>query len=227
MKLEFTTTACLRPELLEKTYESLSNVIIDVDLLKEGVLYINIDPVPNVSESLIQKVIKVARSYFNKVYHRIGQTGGNFSCASSWVLSQPKGDYFFNVEDDWLFRNGTICIQDYINEIKNNPKKNILQCVVGKSKKDRSIRQNRVHFPPSLFQTKIIQSYLKKYPIPNDTNPEKWIEEIKTVKKLVDYNITYLGGVKCSDIGYSWRKARGIEKKSEDGFEVNFTQWDL
>ena len=46
MKLEFTTTACVRPELLNQTYKSLNDALVDVDLKTEGILYINIDPVP-------------------------------------------------------------------------------------------------------------------------------------------------------------------------------------
>jgi hypothetical protein len=131
MKLEFTTTACVRPELLDQTYSSLNDVLVDVDLKTEGVLYINIDPVPNSSEQAINEELEVARSHFGKVHHRVGESSGNFSRAASWVLSQPKGEYFFNIEDDWLF-NGKICIQEYINKIKFDTRGSTLQCIVGK-----------------------------------------------------------------------------------------------
>jgi len=126
MKLEFTTTACVRPELLDQTYSSLNDVLVDVDLKTEGVLYINIDPVPDSSEQAINEELQLARSHFSEVHYRVGESGGNFSRAASWALSQPTGEYFFNVEDDWLF-DGVICIQEYINKIKSDTRDKILQ----------------------------------------------------------------------------------------------------
>ena len=229
MKLEFTTTACVRPELLDQTYSSLNNALVDVDLKTEGILYINIDPVPDSSELAIEQELEVARSHFGEVYHRIGEPGGNFSCAASWALSQPKGEYFFNVEDDWLFEGGLIRIQDYINKIKTDKRENILQCVAGK--KDII---NIIYFPPSLFKNSTIKSILKNNPIPENENPERWLREIKFPKCLVDYNVTGMDGIRCKDNGRQWLRKQGLSKNQENQrancwgkTTGNFVKWDV
>lgn len=224
MKLEFTTTACARPELLDQTYESLHNALVDVNTRREGTLYINIDPVPDSSEKIIEREIEVARHFFKEVYYRIGEPGGNFSTAASWVLSQPKGDYFFNVEDDWIFT-GKITIQKFIDEIQSCNRDNMLQCCAGGSMRHR---QNRIYFPPSLFQTSVIQSILNKHPIPEDENPEKWLWELKDPKQIVDYNICCVGdGIRCFDIGRQWMKKNGLRRLLDEGgiLQGNFTKW--
>jgi len=235
MKLEFTTTACVRPELLDQTYSSLNDVLVDVDLKTEGVLYINIDPVPDSSEQAINEELEVARSHFSEVHHRVGEPGGNFSRAASWTLSQPTGEYFFNVEDDWLFggennslKDVEFYIQDYIHKIESDPRDNILQCMVVRGKR------NRISFMPSLFKTTTIQNILKQYPIPENENPEGWLWELKTPKQLVDYNVTFLSGVPPIDIGTEWMKAKGYSK-NQDNFifnpkssrRGNFVRWNL
>lgn len=227
MKLEFTTTACVRPELLDQTYSSLNDSLVDVDLKTEGILYINIDPVPDSSEQAINEELEVARSHFSEVNHRIGESGGNFSCAASWVLSQPKGEYFFNVEDDWLI-GGEICIQDFINKIISDDRGNTLQCVA-----NRRV-MNRIYFPPSLFQTSIIQSILAQHPIPENENPERWLWEIKDSKQLVDYNVVCIGSQLCKDNGREWMKEKGFSKNQDNRrinksgrMQGNFTKWNL
>lgn len=227
MKLEFTTTACVRPELLDQTYNSLNDVLVDVDLKTEGVLYINIDPVPDSSEQAINEELQLAKSHFGEVHYRVGESGGNFSRAASWVLSQPKGEYFFNIEDDWLFR-GKICIQEFINKIKSDTRDKILQCIVGEK------NQNRIYFPPSLFQTSVIQSILTQHPIPENENPERWLCELKVPKQLVDYNVTSLGGATCRDNGRKWMKSKGYSKNQDNQrinekgrMQGNFTRYNL
>lgn len=228
MKLEFTTTACVRPDLLNQTYSTLNDVLVDVDLKTEGVLYINIDPVPDSSEQAINEELEVARYHFSEVHHRIGESGGNFSRAASWVLSQPRGEYFFNVEDDWLF-NGKICVQDCIDIIKSDTRDNILQCIVGKKQ-----FQDRIYFPPSLFQTSIIQSMLTQHPIPENENPERWLWEIKDSKRLVDYNVVGIDGVSCKDNGRQYMQDKGFSKNQDNRrpnkrgrMQGNFTRWNL
>ncbi len=209
MKLEFTTTACVRPELLDQTYSTLNDALVDVDLKTEGTLYINIDPVGiNVSEQAIKEEVDVAKSHFKNVRYHIGEAGGSFSKAASWVLSQPVGEFFFNIEDDWCFTKGNFSIQECINIIKQDPRPNILQCVIGK----RAI-SNRVYFPPSLFQTSILQSILNEYPIPSNENPERWLWELKTPKGLVAYNVACSSpGVKYINSGNLWKRENGFEK---------------
>ena len=212
MKLEFTTTACVRPELLDETYTSLNKVLVDVDLKTEGILYINIDPVPTESESKINEELEVARDHFGEVHYNIGPSGGNFPTAYSWVLSKPTGEYFFNVEDDWLFETGEICIAEYINKIKHDTRDNILQCVAHPYKRGKRKIKNRAYLPPSLFQTSVLATILDKHPIPEDQDPEWWLIQLKRSMKLVNYNVVSCRGVKVIDMGTAWKEQMGLIK---------------
>ena len=226
MKLEFTTTACIRPKLLDQTYTNLNKVINDINLKTEGILYINIDPVPNDSSKAIQEEIDVAKSHFKEVHYRIGESGGNFSRAASWVLSQPKGEYFYNIEDDWKF-NGQISAEDCIRKISSSPQDNILQCIL------RHPFTNRAALIPSMFKTTTIQSILNQYPIPPDENPERWLWELKDPKKLTNYNIVTIDSVQCTDRGREWMLKHGYTKNqdrqrinSQGKMQGNFTKWN-
>lgn len=227
MKLEFATTACVRPELLEITYSSLQDVLVDVDTEKEGKLYINIDPVPQSSEEKIKKEIDVAKSFFNEVVYNIGPEKGNFPKAASWVLNQPEGEYFFHCEDDWRFYGGEICIQEYIEMMKEDERDNMLQCVT-----HNNGGGNRVHFPPSLYQTDVLQNILEEYPIPYDgpdrivKDPEQWIKHLKFSGK-VDYNVVSHPDIERKDLGREWLKKRGIKKDKFSGHCAAFDKWDF
>lgn len=229
MKLEFTTTACIRPELLDQTYSSLNKALVDVDLKTEGVLYINIDPVPDSSEQAINEELEVAGSHFSEVHHRIGESGGNFSCAASWVLSQPKGEYFFNIEDDWLF-DGEICIQDAISEIESSKLPNIMQCCCWESLeiegKVWKARGNRFMLPPSLFKNSTLKPILKKHPIPAKENPERYYQKLRDNKLVEYYNTIHVKkGAKYIDIGRHWLKQSGYTQCRIKGVRNGFTKY--
>ena len=46
MNINFTTTATVRPDILEKTYKSFTNKLVGIDFSKTTI-YINIDLLPN------------------------------------------------------------------------------------------------------------------------------------------------------------------------------------
>lgn len=221
MKFEFVTTACVRPKLLDITYTSLNNVLTDVDLKTEGILYINIDPVPYDSDEKIQEEIEMAESHFNEVYYNIGPNGGNFPRAVSWIFDQPRGDYFFHVEDDWRFHSGYISVDEYIEKIENDPRGNMLQCVT-----QSNGGGNRVHFPPSIYKTKKLREILDQYPIPEETDPEQWIKGLKIHKGLVDYNVVSHNAVKREDMGRNWMRKKNIRKNLVGDGPAAFTDWD-
>lgn len=228
MKLEFTTTACVRPELLDQTYSSLNATLVDVDLKTEGVLYINIDPVPDSSEQAIKEELAVARDHFSEVHHRVGEPGGNFAKALQWALSQPNQEYFFNIEDDWLF-DGEICIQDAISQIESSKLPNIIQCccwesleIEGKTYKVR--RGNTIRLPPSLFKNSTLKHILKKHPIPATENPSIWKEKLRA-SKSVDHNTIYIEkGAKYIDNGRQWLSQSGWSKANTNGRDT-FTRY--
>ncbi len=219
-KFEFTTTACVRPELLSRTYQSLNKSIVDFDTRKSGKLYINIDPVPVEDPELIKKELKVANRYFSEVCYNVGERGGSFPKAAKWVFAQPETDYFFHVEDDWIF-DGVIPIQEYIRKMEEDKREDILQCVTYQNGGG-----NRVHFPPSIFKTVTLSKLLNKHPIPKNKNPEEHI--IKLKKELgLNYNVTSHRGVDREDLGREWADKRGIKRNFDGNSLDEFVDWDL
>ena len=96
--MEFTTTACNRPELLERTYSSFTKNIKGLDF-KKCILYINVDPSPHGQN--IEKNEEVAKKYFGKVIVNYPDKP-NFARAVIWCFTQVRGEYFFHLEDDWV-----------------------------------------------------------------------------------------------------------------------------
>lgn len=227
MELEFTTTACVRPEVLDITYYTLNNILADVDTKTEGKLYINIDPVPTADSVLIDEMLCVANEHFSQVVHNIGQPGGSFPRAVSWCFSQPTGKYFFHIEDDWQFYRGRIYIDDYIEQMDNDKRGDIGQCIIGNNPGLVTLtpESQRIYLAPSLCQTAVIQSKLKKFPIPDDWDPEYWfMHKFKTDQFLVlGYNgISERSKIPVGkqDIGHAYMKNKGMWRHSarKDGW---------
>ncbi len=96
--IDITTTATIRPELLEKTYSTFwENIFSKCDY--DFRLVINIDPIGD--DVYCQgDVLRVAESFFSKVVYNCPQTP-NFSLAVKWVWSNSTSDYVFHLEDMW------------------------------------------------------------------------------------------------------------------------------
>ena len=61
--IDFTTTACVRPWVLDATYKSYSTNLKGIDF-KKCTLYINVDPIGNTSQYSAEDVVAVAEKYF-------------------------------------------------------------------------------------------------------------------------------------------------------------------
>ena len=96
--MEFTTTACNRIEIVERTLASFTANMQGIEW-EDSTLYINIDPAP-VAEGR-DELEAMCRNYFGNVVARKPDTP-NYTAAYKWVWAQPKGDFFFNLEDDWI-----------------------------------------------------------------------------------------------------------------------------
>ena len=94
--MDFTTTAVVRPQILDRTLGSFSKNLKDINL-KECRLVINIDPLP---PNRRKHVIQVARKYFGEVKYNLPKQA-NFTAAYNWIWSNAKTEYIFNLEDDW------------------------------------------------------------------------------------------------------------------------------
>ena len=221
MELEFTTTACNRPEILYQTYKSYTTKLKGIDF-KKSTLYINIDPAPN--NDNIMNVIHVAKYFFGNVVYNIPETP-NFAEAVLWCFNQVKGEFFFHLEDDWILRE-EININDMI-KILN--KGNYLQCILNKKS---NIEPFEPAFIPSLFRTKVMKFYLSL--MNNESNPEAQIKNIYrnnlyNIRKYVSIN--FKTNIELShDIGREWLKKKGLKRdydKHKDSSikSKNWTPW--
>jgi len=216
ISLEFTTTACNRPEILEQTYQSYTRNLKNINF-KQSTLYINIDPSPN--NTNISDMITVARKYFGNVIYNI-PTEPNFAQAILWCFQQVKGEYFFHLEDDWnLIRE--VNIHDIIDIIKSP---NVSQCILNK----KNINLKELYEPafiPSLFLTKIINVYIKL--MNNESNPESQMKNIfrQNIFQIQKYKSqSFAPHIELSrDIGREWLKSNGI-KRDYDKHRTNHNQ---
>lgn len=100
LKIDFTTTAMPRPDLVDRTFYSFSKNLIGIDL-KQQDLYINIDPLPDCkSQVLREHVVKICKKYFKNVNYSMPDTA-NFSEAINRVWGGAQSELIFNIEDDW------------------------------------------------------------------------------------------------------------------------------
>ena len=160
--LEFTTTACNRPEILNRTYASYCSKLQGVDF-KASILYINIDPSPTVNN--IEAVEKIAKKYFGTVIVNLPSTA-NFAKAIIWCFSQVRGPYFFHLEDDWeLLR--PVNLHMLISVLGSSN----LQCVLNKKKTSIGLKEaGEPTFVPSVFSTAHLKKYLPH--MVDNLNPE-------------------------------------------------------
>lgn len=112
MRLEFSTTAMRRPDILEATYKSFTNQLQGVDW-GNSTLYLNVDPLPEDGDP--QKCIEIAEKYFGKVVFRLPEKP-HFTAAVKWCWSQVEGPFLFHLEDDWVLKI-PIHIQDMVNRM--------------------------------------------------------------------------------------------------------------
>jgi hypothetical protein len=96
MILDFVTTACRRPEILDRTYASFTLRLRGVEWSR-CTLHINIDPVgPGTTDDTLD----IARRYFGHVEARTPTTP-DFAAAVRWCWRQSETPYFVSIEDDW------------------------------------------------------------------------------------------------------------------------------
>jgi hypothetical protein len=119
MSLSFTTTATVRPELLEQTYRSFCSNLTGVNF-KDLQLFINVDPVPTSSEADRLKVVAVAQKYFGRVTPNF-PAQGNFPAALHWAWTNVVGDWIFHLEDDWILTE-KVDIRHLIEMLERSPK---------------------------------------------------------------------------------------------------------
>jgi hypothetical protein len=205
MDIAVTTTAVLRPEILERTYSSLrTNVLGNRDVP----LYINVDPIGNGS---VGEVYSVARKYFDRVT-MIVPDSPNFARALQRVWGFAKDhQYILHIEDDWTFEK--IDLEEVAQYMDLH---NVEQA--GFRASLRCFHRSLV-LSPSLLNGSYVKGIVDKIAL--DKNPEEHLRTLKECRTRMRYfpyddiQITY-------DIGTEHRDSIGYVR----GEPSTFLRWE-
>jgi hypothetical protein len=219
--ITFTTTATVRPELIEATYLNFTNNLKGINL-KKCELVINIDPMP--TDRLLErpKIIEIAKKYFGTVTYNFPEVA-NFPMALRWVWTNTKTQYVFNLEDDWQL-GASIEIPQLIKILENNPN------AIGVSLNAYlfSVNPNRIRLSPGLFRGDWVREVAKH--LNSNRCPEKQVRTtipanlIKPMLNFPDYKNPKLGKIVVFDTGRAWREKKGLVKNNQNE-NVGFTTW--
>lgn len=197
--LEFTTTACCRPELVDKTYTSFQKNLLGVDW-KQSTLYLNVDPLP--SDKKQEYVKKIAQLFFGKVVSNEPDEA-NFCKALKWCWNQPKKD-FFHLEDDWIMTR-KVNIEDLF-IILNGKKELDMVCLRAYAE----ISDNRICLSPALIRYDFAA---RSGRLESTKNPEQQLRTIKGKARQFPLNSR---GIAIKDIGRKWMAGQHYELPSND-----------
>jgi len=98
--MDFTTTACNRVDIIERTYRSFSTKLLGVDF-KSCTLYINVDPIPDMNSKQMEEILDMCHNYFGKVVMNIPDKP-NYTASYKWLYTHAQSKLIFNLEDDWI-----------------------------------------------------------------------------------------------------------------------------
>lgn len=218
-RLSFTTTATLRPEVLARTYESFEKNLKGVRM-KECVLHLNVDPVPNSPRFFSRDVLNVAWSFFGQVRVRMTDKP-NFASAVKWCWSQPMGDYFFHLEDDWELTE-PIGIARMVALLAARQE---LACVSLRAYDHTNLQDDRICLSPGLFRTDAARAIALN--MVDTVNPEKQLRP-RTELNVHGGRQGLWTGIQIpdrpilKDIGREWLEKSGWKKQNGDVFN----QWE-
>jgi len=235
-KIDITTTATLRPELLERTYKSFfENLFIDKYNYR---IIINIDPIGS-NKYRAQEVISIAKKFCNEVIYNCPEEA-NFAKAWKWCWEQIDSDFVFHLEEDWELLK-KVNINHMIDILNDNPNLATLRMLKMdvpysltffrskyKVEKDFLKAEDRsVSFGgnPQLIKSEFVRQ-ARKYMI-TDRNPEKQfrkgsIELWENVTSKWDYGVYAMPKDKAlvRDIGRIWMSRHGFKKEGGPVFIV-------
>ncbi len=216
MKLEFATTAVCRPDLINKTYASFTKNLVDVDF-KRSTLYINVDPIPYENDP--NEVVTVAKRYFGNVIPNIPKKP-NFCQALKWCWAQPKNNFFFSLEDDWILLK-QISVASLIKLIERQKGK----CLGINLRAYSHIHDRRICLSPCLLRSKPAKEIAAILNI--EYNPEKQLR-IRCPKnpmggKTLGYFTIHFPSIPIiKDTGINWLRKNGAYKRT---YGPKFITW--
>ena len=206
-KITFTTTSLNRPEISQKSLESLKNNL-NVNL-KEFSIYLNIDPIPN-SEG-VNNVVKLFESYFGTVITNI-TSSPNFPKAVKWCWGSAETDFIFHFEDDWIFTDKVDIVK--IMSLFKNEK--IMQVVI----KAYDYHYSKMVLSPSIIKKQCYKPFAKH--LDETLNPEIQLRNKKIFNIDPNMIATYSSNVILKDIGRKWLQQNKLERNKIKSRFINY-----
>ncbi len=216
MNINFTTTATVRPDILEKTYKSFTNKLVGIDFSKTTI-YINIDLLPNTKE--INSVIEVSKKYFGNVIYNLPDLG-NFTAALNWAWEKANSDVIFNLEDDWILEE-EVNVNKIIRTFDNDDK--LFQIAL----RAYPYPYDKVSLSPSFLHKRFYKKIAGN--LDENKNPEVQLRGKNFGIEMPGLGIANKGRIITStkkiiikDIGREWIKDKGYKKPDK---KSNFNSW--
>jgi hypothetical protein len=206
--IDTTITACIRPEILERTLSSFSSNLRNFSF-KESTCYINVDPLPEKEDP--QLVIDVAKKYFKEVVANTPQNP-NFGMAVKWVWERVQSPTFLHLEDDWHL-NSLVDANILIDALS---KKNGIS---GISLKKRCLTSVcKIFICPSFIRTEWAKATIAS--IGQGDNPEFFVRSKSCGRtKWLFYPFNHNSPPIIDDIGREWMIKDGRYSKKGDFFK--------
>ena len=157
-EINFMTMSINSPDILDKTYQYLSNNLEDIDLKKQT-LYLNIDIFPN--DINIKENEIVARKYFGNVIVNY-EKDCNCTKAFMWCVKSMKTEYFFMIEANKCI-DRKFKIENLINILKENESYWINLCSVNLSPQSNDYFLKYASSHPSIWINSKMQKIIELF----------------------------------------------------------------
>lgn len=221
-EIDVTLVSARRPDLVARTMKSFhANLFTRLPVRR---LFVNIDPIwgTEADDREVERICREVLPDTEQVYRRPAQA--HFCRAVKWLWSQPSGEWFLHMEDDW----------DLVRPIDLDQ--------LQKEMRYPGIKQIALRRPPKLWRKSQTSPYFGTSPsfidVPvgkmaaslmrPEMDPEKQFYKERNPELIAavrPYRIRFHGGrfarPPIVDTGREWREARGIEKVVEGGL----TSW--
>jgi hypothetical protein len=204
-----------RPEILRRTYETFSRNLKGVEFAA-STLHLNIDPTPADADSL--ECVAVAHEFFGHVeVHEPDEP--NFAKAVKWCFAQPRGEFFFHLEDDWTLER-EISIGELMGFLTEIPGLSVVNL------RGYPYAMDYLCLGPGLWRRQHAAEIGQK--LRYDFNPEMQLRTKDNVNIYGGVHVGYLGyqwprvGAVVKDIGRSWLREAGLRKWPNDR---DFVEW--
>ena len=242
MKIDITTTATLRPRIVERTLWSFWRLLFkghDVRLI------LNVDPVGE-KKFTQQNIVDVASHYYPNIVVRTPDRA-DYIDAVKWAWSQVRTDYFFFLEDDYQLY-CPLDLKKMYTAMEEHPQLALLRLPKGRTFDNKCFwaKPNRGHVAqwngsyysgshmrftgmPSLIRTSFMRGFLA------ELKPDRDIElQFRTLRfnkhpctRGWKYGVFAESDtpITVEDIGRAWRARLGITKNPSKRLDVGFLHW--